>query len=163
MSIKKLHKIVWERFIRMPYGHLLDAADLNGDCFIPTAQECQNCIPNIMSYATAIADCAFFGGLYVYGLCEKYDRAPDAQTKKEIHILVDGLLLLCDIGKVDGFIARGVADDGITHYPTTTEDQVGPWLLGLWRTMHSSVADEALQEKIRPRLVRTLRGISGAD
>ncbi len=163
MNTEYLHNSIWHRFIRMPYGHLLDAADTDGNAFIPTAEECRNCIPNIMSYTTSIADCAFFGGLYLYGLCEKYDLAPDEKLKQEINILVDGLLLLCDVSKVDGFIARGVADDGVTHYPTTTVDQVGPWLLGIWRVIHSTVADDDLCNKIRPRLIRTLKGIVAAD
>jgi hypothetical protein len=74
---------------------------------------------------------AFFGGLYLYSLCEKYDFEPDAKLQNEIKILADGLLLLCDVCKCDGCIARGVADDGVSHPPFSSEDQFGPWMLGL--------------------------------
>ncbi len=162
MDIQGLHALVWGRFIRMPYGHLLDAADNDGNAHIPTAAEVERGLPNVMSYATSIADCAFFGGLYLYGLCERYDLAPTADLKEEIETLANGLLLLCDIGKVDGFIARGVADDGVTHYPCSSTDQVGPWVLGLWRLLHSPAADKALCDAIKARLKRTLQGLIAA-
>ena len=162
MEINELHDLLWRRFIRMPYGHLLDAADELGNAHIPTAEEVAAGLPNVMSYSTSIADCAFFGGLYLYGLCEQYDLAPTDRLKEEVQILANGLLLLCDIGKVDGFIARGVATDGVTHYPCSSTDQVGPWVLGLWRLLHSPAADVSLCAEIRPRLERTLSGLIAA-
>ncbi|MBQ9802946.1 MAG: hypothetical protein IJW51_07770 [Clostridia bacterium] len=165
MNIDMLHNLVWKRYIRMPYGHLLDAAEPNGNAHIPTADEIRANLPNVMSYSTSIADCAFFGGLYLYGLCEKYELSPTPKLKEEIALLAQGLLLLCDVAKTDGFIARGVADDGVTHYPCSSTDQVGPWVLGLWHLTHSPAADEALKAEITPRLTRTLRGLiaSGWD
>ena len=115
MDEKDLHSLVWKRYIRMPYGHLLDGAELDGSAVIPSAEECRAYIPSILAWTTPIADCAMFGGLYLYALCEKYESAPSEELKKELHILIKGLLLLCDVSDVDGFIARGVADDGVTH------------------------------------------------
>ena len=113
MKKTDLHELIWRRYIRMPYAHLLDAAEENGNAHIPTAAEVESNLPNVMSYATSIADCAFFGGLYLFGLCEKYDVAPTKTLKNEIGMLINGLLLLCDVSKTDGFVARGVADDGV--------------------------------------------------
>ena len=162
MNTDKLHEQVWRRFIRRPFGHVLNYADAQGRTTIPTPEEYQNCIPNAYGWTTPNSDGAFFTGLYLYGLCEKYDFAPGEQLLREIRLLADGLLLLCDVGRVDGFIARGVADDGISHYPVGSEDQFGPWLLGLWRLLRSPASDEALREKILPRLVRSLRGVRSA-
>ena len=159
MITEKLHEIVWNRYIRMPYGHLLDYAEVNGNVEIPTKEECEKKLPNAMGFITPIADCAFFGGLYVYGLCEKYDICPSDKLKEQINLMIDGLLLLCDVSKVDGFIARGVADDGITHYPTTTIDQVGPWIIGLWRVLNSKINDQQIERKIKERLCRTINGL----
>ena len=159
VRISTLHDLVWRRYIRMPYAHLLDAAEEDGNAHIPTAEEIKAYLPNVMSYATSIADCAFFGGLYLFGLCERYDTAPIDTLKTEISMLAKGLLLLCDVAKVDGFIARGVADDGVTHYPCSSTDQVGPFVLGLWRALRSPAADDALRAEIKPRLIRTLRGL----
>lgn len=162
MDIRDLHEQVWTRFIRMPYCHLLDCADEQGHAVIPTAQECQACLPTVVGWTTPIADCAFFGGLYLYGLCEKYDTEPSDALQEEIRQLAEGLFLLCDIGKVDGFIARGVADDGVSHYPVSSDDQYTPWVLGTWRLLHSDAANEQLRGQIRPRLIRTLRGVMDA-
>ena len=163
MDIFGLHELVWKRYMRMPYCHLLDCADEQGNAVIPTAQECRAGLPTVVGWTTPIADCAFFGGLYLYGLCEKYDNEPTDAMGEEIRKLADGLFLLCDIAKVDGFIARGVADDGVSHYPVSSDDQFTPWVLGLWRLLHSRACDQALGEQIRARLIRTLRGAMKAD
>ena len=160
---ERLHEMVWKRFVRMPYGHIMDSADLDGNAVIPTAEECREYIPSILAYTTPIADGAMFGGLYLYALCKKYNDKPDEELKKEIHILINGLFMLCDVSKVDGFIARGVADDGVTHYPCSSNDQTGPWILGLWKAMHSDVTDVAMKEEIKKRLYRTLNGFYKND
>ena len=58
----KLHELIWKRYVRMPYGHVLDYADKNGDTPIPTAEECNSCIPNVMSWGVSIENGAFFTG-----------------------------------------------------------------------------------------------------
>ena len=158
MNTNDMHSLVWKRYIRMPYGHLLDCADINGNAVIPTADECRAYIPSILAWTTPIADCAMFGGLYLYALCEKYEYEPSEELKKELLIIIKGLLQLCDISDVDGFIARGVANDGVTHYPCSSDDQTAPWVLGLWKATHSSAVDGAMCEEIRKRLRRTLGG-----
>ena len=160
---KFLHEQVFKRFIRMPYGHIMDCADLSGVAVIPTAEECRNYIPSIVAWTTPIADGAMFGGLYLYALCQRYAATPSEALKKDIGVLIRGLLLLCDISDVDGFIARGVADDGVTHYPCSSNDQTGPWILGLYFAMHSDAADADTKEEIRKRLYRTLRGFYRND
>ena len=42
------------------------------------------------------------------------------------------MFLLQDVGRVEGFIARGVADDGISHYPISAECQIFPWILAMY-------------------------------
>ena len=162
MNTAVLHEQVWKRFIRMPYGHLLDYADESGGAIIPTAEELQAGLPNALVWCTPIENGAFFGGLYLYGLCEKYDFAPDETLKNEIKTIADGLFLLCDVCKQDGCIARGVADDGVSHPPFSSEDQFGPWMLGLWRLFRSPASDEAMRDGIKKRLVRSLGGVRKA-
>lgn len=160
---KYLHAQVFKRFVRMPYGHIVDSADLEGNAVIPTAEECRANLPSILAWSTPIANGAMFGGLYLYALCERYAAEPDGTLQKEIGVLIRGLLLLCDISEVDGFIARGVADDGVTHYPCSSNDQTGPWILGLWKAMHSDATDADMKEEIRKRLFRTLNGFYQND
>lgn len=68
MNTDILHKQVWERFIRMSYGHLLDYADEKGDTVIPTAEQLNKGLPNTLAWGLPIENGAFFGGLYLYSL-----------------------------------------------------------------------------------------------
>ncbi len=163
MNELDLHNIVWKRYIRMPYGHLLDSAEVDGTAVIPTAEECRNYIPSILAWTTPIADGAMFGGLYLYALLKKYEIEPSDALKEQLHTLVDGLLLLCDISDVDGFIARGVADDGKTHYPCSANDQTGPWILGLYKATKSTAFNDNEKKEIEKRLSRTLKGFIAND
>ena len=158
-----LHEIVFQRYVRMPYGHLLDAADENGEAVIPTAEECKAFLPSGLGWTTPIADCAMFGGLYVFALLELYSVSPSASLQKELHLLMDGLFLLSDVAEIDGFIARGVSDDGVTHYPISSDDQVGPWILALWKALCSNAFDTAAKDRIRSYLVRTISGLIRQD
>lgn len=161
MTQAQLHSLVWKRFIRMPYGHLLDYADPQGQTTIPTPEECAVCNPNPMGWWTPIENGSFFGGLYLYALLEEYKLSHSEQLAEEIQILANGMKLLKDISSNDGFIARGVATDGISHYPMSSEDQVAPWVLGMYAYMNSSLCSD--QEAIRDRIICTLRGLKAND
>lgn len=158
-KIEKLHNLIWKRFIRMPQGHLLDNADENGNTILPSKSDCEKCYPNPLSWLTGIENGGFFGGLYLYALVTDYDKNPTENRKNEIMILANGLFILCDVSETDGFIARGVADDGSSHYPVSSEDQVGPWLLGLWKLYNSSVCDDETKKEISKRIAGTVKGI----
>ncbi|MCQ2386433.1 MAG: hypothetical protein MJ078_07160, partial [Clostridia bacterium] len=164
-----LHNQVWTRFIHKPYNHLVDYADEDGNASIPSGEECKNGIPTVMGWATPIADGAFFTGLYLYGLCvrdEKIRKSAKADTdaaaavrKEEILKLMNGLFLLDDVSPVDGFIARGVASDGVSHYPYRSEDQFGPWVLGLWKLYNTDLPSAETKEKIRVHILRAIAGM----
>lgn len=154
MTKQELHALVFRRFIRMPYGHLLDYCDTDGSTGIPTPEECRACIPNPMGWWTPIENGAFFGGMYLYALLQGYAQEPAVETAESIRILVKGMKLLQDVGQTEGFIARGVATDGISHYPCSSEDQVFPWILGMYAYYKSTLC--TFQEDIRNRLLREL-------
>ncbi|MGN1121164.1 MAG: hypothetical protein ACI4RV_02275 [Eubacteriales bacterium] len=159
-AAQRLHALVWKRFIRLPYGHVLDYAGYGGENLYPTAAQCEADFPNPLGWWTCIENGAFFGGLYAGLLAEKYQKQPDEETKREIRTLLRGLFLLQDVSPVDGFIARGVADDGKSHYKLSSEDQVGPWVYGLWRVLESGAADQALCGEIRAHLLREINGLN---
>lgn len=154
---KFFHDIVWKRFIRMPYGHLLDYAGKSGEAYYPTAEECKKCMPNPLGWWTPIENGAFFTGLYTYALIEKYHKGKDKKTAEEVNILINGLFLLQDVGQVEGFIARGVADDGKSHYPVSSEDQFTPWVLALYAYYKSDLCAE--KEAVKNRLLRALTSV----
>lgn len=162
MNRNALHRLLWTRYVRMPYGHLLDYADPNGEPIYPSAEECRAGVPNVLGWGVCTENGAFFTGLYLYGLCEAYDRAPNPQTKREMELLADGLLLLCDVAEQDGCIARGVATDGASHYPFSSEDQFAPWLLGLARLCRCAASDAAQRSAIHARMIRAIGGVRRA-
>jgi hypothetical protein len=154
MNSEILHKQVWTRFIRMPYGHLLDYADENGEAIYPTKEECDRAMPNPRSWGLPIANGGFFTGLYTYALIEKYRNQPSPETAGEIDILIKGLYLLQDVARVDGFIARGVGEDGRSHYPMGAECQNFPWILALYSYYRSDLCADCAH--VRERLLRVL-------
>lgn len=152
-----LHNQVWTRFVRMPYGHVLDYADENGNTIIPTAEECKKGMPNPFGWYTPIANGAFFTGLYAYALLEKHSKTNDEKTAEEINILINGLKLLQDVGHIEGFIARGVSSDGSAYHPFSSEDQLVPWAFALYRYYKSDLCRD--KEDIKSRLIRALTAI----
>ena len=161
MDINFLHEQVWGRFVRMPYGHVLDYADREGNTFIPTAEECRKAMPNPLGWWTPVENGAFFTGIYLRSLIAKYNKDKNEQTAKEIEILIKGLYLLQDVGSVEGFIARGVADDGRAHYPFSSDDQFTPWVLGLYSYYNCELCQdkEAVKSRLFP-LRRSLRELN---
>lgn len=157
MEINYFHELVWRRFVRMPYGHVIDYAAPDGTVYIPTAEECEKAIPNPLGWWTPIENGAFFTGLYAYALIAKYNHCKDDQTAEEISVLMNGLFLLQDVGKVAGFIARGVAEDGSSHYPFSSEDQFAPWVLALYSFYRSELC--TCKELLKERLLRALTAV----
>ena len=161
MDINFLHEQVWGRFVRMPYGHVLDYADKDGKTFIPTAEECQRAMPNPLGWWTPVENGAFFTGLYLHTLIAKYNNQKDEKTAKEIDILINGLFLLQDVGSVEGFIARGVADDEKSHYPFSSDDQFTPWVLALYSYYKCELCCD--KEAVKERLLRALMAVKDGD
>jgi len=153
-----LHQEVFKRFI-LPDGTMLDYADASGRVILPTPEECEKLIPNVLGWMTGIENGAFFAGLYLYALVGEYEEKPTEDLKEDILLLTRGLLKLEEVGKVDGFVARGVGTDGKCHYPFSSEDQVGPWILGLWKLYHSEIPGKEEKDRIGEALLRTLYGI----
>lgn len=154
-SVNRLHQQVWSRMVEMvdqDSGVLLDYADLDGTVLIPTPEECLAGKPNAISWWTPIENGAFFNGLYLDALCNKWEQEACAETKDKIKKLVSGLLLLQQVGTRPGFIARGVSTDGVTHYPIGSDDQTFPWFYGLWRYLGSDIPDEAEKAEIIARM-----------
>ena len=154
MDLKFFHDIVWRRYVRMPFGHVLDYAGKNGEAIYPTKEECDRSLPNPRSWGLPIENGAFFTGLYAYALLEKYKSEGTAKDADEIKILMNGLFLLQDVAKVDGFIARGVGEDGVSHYPMGAECQVFPWLLAMHAYYKSSLCHD--REDVKARMMKVL-------
>ncbi|MGA0559571.1 hypothetical protein ACO2Q8_23125 [Larkinella sp. VNQ87] len=136
------------RFMNPQYGILYDYAGRDGTTFLPTPDECQTDKPNGLAWWAPIENGAFFNGIYLDGLinCWKISQKPaDAQEARKV---AGGLVRLATVGRVPGFIARGVAADGQSHHVAGSDDQTGPWFYGLWRYINSGIPDKAEKDKL---------------
>jgi len=146
-TVETLHTQVWSRFLHKPYGIVLDYADQDGNAIIPTPEECVRSMPNPLGWWTPIENGAFFTGLYLGGLTEAFRLSPSEKLKNEILTLIGGLFRLQDVGNTPGFIARGVATDGTSHYPMGSDDQTAPWVYGLYKALQCDFFNERTENR----------------
>lgn len=146
-TIEKAHEEIWRRFVYGP-GILLDFAGLKGEVSLPTPKECRDGKINALGWWTPIENGAFFNGLYLDGLCNGWKLTKDVRKKAEAKKMAEGLLLLASVGSTPGFIARGVADDGKSHYLAGSDDQTAPWFYGLYKYLKAGIPEEHEKTKI---------------
>ena len=119
---------IFRRFFNR-WGYVLDYAGLNGEVDYPSAEDMRESRPNGMSWWSPVENGAFFTGLLLAGL-SRQERTP--KTIERARAAAAGLMRLASVGKRRGFIARAVADDGVSHPVVGSDDQTIPWLYGLW-------------------------------
>ncbi len=153
------HGEVWRRFIDSRSDVLLHYAGLKGEVVWPTPDECAAAKPSAMSWSTPIEDGPFFGGLYLDGLCNRWRVRGDEEAAAKARRIAAGLMRLADVSDTPGFVARGFAADGHSHYAASSEDQVFPWFYGLWRYLQTGLAPVADAARIRERLIATVRAV----
>lgn len=157
-----IRRNLWTRFMS-PDFIIYDYVGLNGEVLLPTPEECRMNQPNGLAWWTPIEDGAFFTGIYLTGECDRYLSRRGPATGEEIRKLVSGLYKLQDVGTTPGFIARGVADDGRSHYPASSNDQNIPWILGLWRYLATDIPTAAERTECRDRLLGHIRALQRAN
>lgn len=117
LSVEKAHQEIWKRFVNRQFTILYDYTDREGNVHIPTIEEVKGLIPNGLSYTTVIEDGAFYNGIYIDGLSERWKKIRTKQAADEARGIASGLITLATLSKVPGFIARNVLPDGKTYYP----------------------------------------------
>lgn len=137
-GVEQAHAEIWRRFVD-PHNIVLDYTDLDGKYLRPTPQDCREMKPSALSWGVPVEDGPMFNGLYLDGAINRWKRTRAPADLAKARKLIDGLLFLASLGKTPGFIARGVADDGVTTYPMGSNDQTTPWLYGIWRYLHEGV------------------------
>lgn len=152
------HGELWRRFID-DHGILVDFCDLEGKVNLPTPEECRAGKPNALGWFQPIENGAMFNGLYLDAAVNRWRATKSEDDAAKVRRLVGGLLLLNSISEVKGFVGRGVGTDGRSHYPMGSDDQTGPWYIGLWRFYDSGLATEEEKDRIRKHLVDTTEAI----
>lgn len=148
ISIDKAHHQIWSKFMDMENGILYDYVDSAGTISIPTPEECEKRMPNALSWWVPNENGAFFNGIYLDALCKKWDLQKDNISDSEARKIAQGLKLLAFVGKEQGFIARGISTDGVSHFPASSPDQLYPWVYGLWHYAQSGIPNDVERKSI---------------
>lgn len=156
--MERAHQEIWRRFIS-PQGTFYDYVGLDGTILLPTAEECAESKPNALGWWTPIENGAFFGGLYLDALCHRWRATQDANIGKEARKVAAGLLKLAEVGATPGFVARGFAGDGTSHYAASSSDQTYPWFYGLWRYATSGLPEAAERQRVSDVMERVALGL----
>ena len=151
---ERIHAILEKRFFSGE-NILYDYAGLDGEAVIPSSEECRTCKPNAFAWNTPIENGGFFNGDLLTGLCDLYEKFPSEKLRMQMRKLVRGLFRLQDLSPVKGCILRGIAGDGKSFYPASSNDQVIPFLLGLWRFSQSEAATREEKAECRRRCRET--------
>ncbi|MCC7494434.1 MAG: hypothetical protein IT204_18905 [Fimbriimonadaceae bacterium] len=158
-AVDRTNAELWARFIDPRFHTFYDHAELDGTVHLPTAAELAEGRPNAFAWSLPNEDGAFFGGMYLLGLCRRWEQAPSDRTRQQALAIVDGLLRLSEVGQTPGFVARGVAADGVSHAICGSDDQTFPWFCGLHRLLETDLPDPALRERIAARLVAVVTAV----
>lgn len=150
-NVETAHAEIWRRFVD-PFDILVDYADEEGRFPRPTPEECREGKPNALGWWTPVENGSMFNGMYLDGICTRWQHTRAEADRIKAQRLVKGLLRLASLGP-PGFIARGVATDGRTPYPMGSNDQTMPWLYGLWRYLRSDLATGAERAEIVAKFV----------
>lgn len=157
-AVDRAHQELWRRFVNR-FGHLYDYTALDGSVQIPTPDECEAGKPNALAWWTPIENGAFFGGLYLDALVNRARITRDPAATDRAHRIAEGLVTLAKVGRVPGFVARGFAADGQSHYAASSSDQTFPWFYGLVRYADSSLPNTAQRKHVVESLARVARGL----
>lgn len=141
-AVQSAHEELWSRFIDRDHI-ILDYVGLDGELHRPTPEECLLSKPNGMSWGVPNENGSFFNGLYLEAMINRFRLTAADQNRQRITQIAEGLMLLASVGEKPGFIARGVADDGHSHFAIGSNDQTTPWLYGAWRYLSSDLPTRA--------------------
>ncbi|MCE5238647.1 hypothetical protein LLH23_09155 [bacterium] len=161
-AVQAAHNALWARFVDA-YGVILDYVGLDGELSRPTPEECALCQPNGLSWGAPNENGAFFGGVYLEGMVNRCLLTGRDEDRERARRIAGGLMLLATVGERPGFIARGVADDGHSHFPIGSNDQTTPWLVGLWRYVNSGGPDAAERDRIVAQMVEVVEVLRECD
>lgn len=151
-AVQAAHEALWARFVDHQHV-ILDYVGLDGELHRPTPEECLLSKPNGMSWGVSNENGSFFGGVYLEGMLNRWRMTGAEQDRERARQIAAGLMLLATVGETRGFIARGVSDDGRSHFPIGSNDQTTPWLYGMWRYLGSDVPEPPEREAISAKFV----------
>jgi len=160
-SVEKANEVIWSHFVDKN-DVLLDFVNLDGTISLPTKEEVLLGKPNALGWWTPIENGAMFGGLYMDGLIAKWNKTRNKKDASQVKRIAKGLMLLASISTVEGFVGRGVTEDGKSHYLMGSNDQTGPWFYGLWKYLQTDLPTKEERIQIEKKLISTATIICNA-
>lgn len=158
-AIESANSEIWRRFVN-EYDCLNDYTDLDGTKILPTAEECRDSKPNALAWWTPIENSSMYGGLYMDGIIKRWEFTKSAEDADRARRIAKGLVLLASVSKVEGFVARGVSADGVSHYPMGSNDQIGGWFYGLWRYLETDLPTALERKTIEDKMLATANAMA---
>jgi hypothetical protein len=157
IAIARAHEQLWAKFVD---GHGL-MVDFVGER--PSAFDCRLSRPNAFGWGTPIANSTFFAGMYLVAMSNKAQATGKEADRSKARTLAKGLLKASSVSVVPGFISRGFATDGQSHYPNGSNDQTIPWFMGLYRYLGTDIPTLAEKQEIRSTLIRVGEALRNND
>jgi len=100
-------------------------------------------------YGHGLEDCAIVGGVALSMLCDRFAVTQDETLRVDARKVAQGLVNLCTVHGVKGFVARGICvEDGRSVCALSSIDQHTHCLHGLWRYWNSPLLDPSLKGEI---------------
>lgn len=115
---------------------------------LPTPDEVARGFPNAAGWGTGMENPALNAGQHLAGVVLRHRLGGDPQAAREARLLVGGLLRLLAAARSPGFLPRGLALDGVSHYTNSSIDQYTMVLYGLYQYHRSGLATTEEQQRI---------------
>lgn len=157
-SVERLHEDIWKRFIYPP-GLLFDYNGLDGKVDLPKPADFERGMPNALAWWCPQENGPFFTGLYLDGIIRRWEMTRAESDRVKARQLVEGLIRCASVSNVPGFIARGVGEDGKSHYSLGSDDQTGPWFYGLWRYVRSEISSAEEKASVTAKMLEVAKAL----
>ena len=114
-------RILWQRFVHADNQMFYDYWwGVPGFPHLPTPDQIAQEFPNAAGWGTGMENCALNAAQVLPGALLRHELAPDERTEHEARTLFQGLLRLFCAASAPGFLPRGLALDGVSHYPNSS-------------------------------------------
>ena len=140
---------IWQHFIHRDTQMFYDFDWRVHGRYLPTPEEIARSFPTRAGGRTGMENPALNAGQYLPAVVLRHQLGHDAASADEARLLFSGMKRLCDVAKDPGFLPRGVALDGASHYTNSSVDQINMFLNGIFRYYESDIPTEEEKQAIR--------------
>ena len=141
---------IWQHFFHPDTRMFYDFAWADqGFGLLPTPAEIDRDFPNAAGWNTGMENPALNAGQYLAGVVLHHQLDPDPEVAEEARQLFGGLQRLFEVARDPGFLPRGVALDGASHYTNSSIDQYTMVFYGLFQYHQSPISTDEEKQAIQ--------------